>query len=493
MQEQIAPVCTAIDIGSNTLRVVVARYSPTGLEIIETDEALVRIGESVNATGAISAEKQEHTLAVLRRFKLLADKHAAYPILAIATEAIRKATNQGDFLQVIKQETGIEVHCIGGDVEATLTFYGATYEASRDPHPPALVGVMDMGGGSTELVCAKKMYISWHTSLPIGSGWLHDRFMVRNPPTSDDRSVARLFLRTYLSGLNIKAFPPLLFVTGGSANTLLLLAQRAFGLETDCSVLTRDDLVRCEGLLWSLSAEEVAERYQFDIKRARILSAGVLILLAILEVFRLDEIHVSTYGIREGLALAYARDGAQWLERAQQRAQASKHVSQDLIVAKDNSSTPTYHDDFATAGCMMFSERAKVMLNWREAVLKHEDIEAVHKMRVASRRLRAVMDAYQSICEPKSFKKAYRQVKDIADVLGIARDTDVMIENLQGQTKRVPAAERAGIEWLIEQLAVYRQQHQKKLEKFLQTLDDEAFLQAIAVCLPERGTNNGES
>ncbi|GLV57207.1 hypothetical protein KDH_40440 [Dictyobacter sp. S3.2.2.5] len=486
MPEQTASVCTAIDIGSNTLRMVVARCSATDFEILAADEAVVRIGESVNATGAISPEKQELAVSTLKKFQAIAKEFEPQITLAIATEAIRKASNRADFLEAIQRETDIKVHCIGGDVEATLTFYGAAYAVNKLPQPPEQFGVMDMGGGSTELVLAKNARISWHTSLPIGSGWLHDRYLQSNPPTVADQSTARTFLRTYLSGLNIKAFPSILFVTGGSANTLLSLARRAFKLDEGADVLTYEDLLRCQGLLWALPAEEVASRYELDVQRARIITAGALILLAIFEVFHLKEIHISTFGIREGLAMAYCREGEQWLQRAQQQAEASEQSSQQLITDNElMDSVVTYRDDFISTGRRLFQERARTMLDWRDDVLRHDDIEAVHKMRVASRRLRAVMDAYQSVCNPKKFKAVYRQVKELADTLGLARDTDVMIENLRKQSENTSLVEQQGAEWLIEQLNAYRQEHQRQIEQCLQPLKDKAFLRRVMACLPE--------
>src|SRR5579883_906912 len=138
----------AIDIGSNTIRVVVAHGSPDTLEVLATDEALVRIGESVNATGQISAQKRTDTLTVLRRHLALAAQYDAAPVLAIATEAIRKATDRDDFIAQIQHETGLTVQIIAGDVEAVLTFYGATYGLHHIPDAPTHVAVMDLGGGS---------------------------------------------------------------------------------------------------------------------------------------------------------------------------------------------------------------------------------------------------------------------------------------------------------------------------------------------------------
>ncbi len=123
------------------------------------------------------------------------------------------------------------------------------------------------------------------------------------------------------------------------------------------------------------------------------------------------------------------------------------------------------------------------MLEWRAAVLKDEDIENVHKMRVASRRLRAVLDAYESACDPKHFKKVYRQVKKIADMLGQVRDTDVTNAHLQQQLEQVPEDERAGVQWLIARLAEYRKKRQASLETFLRELDEDALLRQVRSCL----------
>ena len=268
---------------------------------------------------------------------------------------------------------------------------------------------------------------------------------------------------------------------------MLALSKRAFGLDEDLTVLTHDDLLRCEGLLWTMTAEEIARRYQVDHKRARMISAGILILLVILDMSGLKELHISPYGIREGLVIAYARDGDDWLQRARQSVQTA---SQDVVIGKP---MVTYHEMFIEVGRWMFRERAETMVSWTDVVLKHDDVEAVHKMRVASRRLRAVMDAYQSICQPKLFKKTYRQVKDIADILGMARDTDVMIMNLQQRLEQVPDAEKAGINWLIDSLTQYRQQHQQELEKYLLKWNHEAFLSQLEACLSKGESNNGES
>lgn len=492
MQDQQAPMRAAIDIGSNTIHIVVARCKPGDLDIVEDEVELVRIGESVNASGEISPEKRDAAIATLRQYRELAQRHGSEQVLVVATEAIREASNSAEFLEDVQRETGLQVHMISGDVEATLTFYGATCEERKRPGAPAQLSVMDLGGGSTELVMAQNMHISWRTSIPIGSGWLHDRYLSSNPPTPDDLATAQTFLRTYLQGMRIKPRPASLIVTGGSANSLIRLAQYAFRLDESTKRLTYDDLLHCEGLLSALPAEEISQRYQQPVARARILPAGALIIREVMSRLNLREITVSPHGIREGVLLAYERYGEDWLERVNQEASASNQSTGSTIksAAVQNDARD---ETFAQSGRRMLKERVEKLLDWRGDVLKHEDIEAVHKMRVATRRLRATLDAFESCCKPQKFKKIYLQVKDMADILGTARDTDVMLQGLHEKYAQVAAEELPGVQWLIDRLDIYRQQKQQELEDFFAALDEDALKQEVESCIPKGALRNGQS
>lgn len=488
MQMQDGLVRAAIDVGSNTIHIVVARCAPADLAILADEQELVRIGESVTATGEISAQKRDDAIATLTNYKELAARYTNVPPIVVATEAIRKARNSQQFLAAVKRKTGLDILIIDGAVEALLTFYGATYELYREPHAPALVGVLDLGGGSMELVLANRKRITWHTSVPVGSGWLHDRYLQSDPPSQEDQEVARTFLSTYFTGMPLPELPPALIATGGSANSLLLLARRALGLDEQEMRLTYEQVVRCEALLSDLDAGTISERYDQPLKRARILPAGALIIHALMLRLQLGEIRVSTHGIREGALLAYARYGDAWLQRVKKNA-----GSADNNDAPDQESQVSEVQDgsFAQTGYRLLVERTHKMLEWREEVLKHEDIEAVHKMRVASRRLRAVLDAYEAACDAGQFKRVYRRVKEIADILGEARDTDVMVEGLQQRLEREAEKTQPGIQWLIDRLSAYREAHQGKLEAFLRKLDDETLAQQMA-SLRARGNAHGK-
>ena len=491
--QSLPPIRAAIDIGSNTIHLVVARCTPHDLEIVEDQQELVRIGESVTATGEISEEKTKAAITTLKRYKALARKHKANPILVVATEAIRQATNSEAFLEQVYSKTKLTVNLISGTAEAALTFFGSTYEVYKEPHPPTQIGVMDLGGGSMELVNARNMHITWRTSLPIGSGWLHDRYLAANPPTYDDVTVAETFLQTYFRGLPLKHLPPVLIVTGGSANSILFLARNAFNLDVNQTHITLQDLIRCQGLLVSLPAEEIAQRFEQPIARARILLAGALIIQTVMTRLRINEIHVSSHGIREGVLLAYERYRERWLEIVSQSAEALNHMQPSNGQLNGYDAYTPEGEPFAQSGRRLLQERTQTMLEWPQEVLKHEDVEAVHKMRVAIRRLRATLDAYQSICDPKSFKKIYRQVTQIADALGAARDTDVMLINLHAQLEQVKSEDKAGVEWIIERLQTFREQKQVELESFLQDLDEDELRKQVESCIQEGVVSHGKS
>jgi exopolyphosphatase/pppGpp-phosphohydrolase len=141
MQQEKTITAAAIDIGSNSTEVVVAHCTPEHLDILQDESAMVRLGESVKATGEITPEKRDAALAVLRKYRALASEHGADPILAVATEAVREARNRDTFLEEIRRETGLQVNVISGITEAVLTYYGATY----GPDIPPDAGVLDVG------------------------------------------------------------------------------------------------------------------------------------------------------------------------------------------------------------------------------------------------------------------------------------------------------------------------------------------------------------
>lgn len=486
MKKQSTATRAAIDIGSNSTELIVARCTSNQLNIIEDTSKMVRLGESVKATGDISPDKRDEELTILHQLHDQAKQGGAELILAVATEATREAHNKDAFVEDVQREIGLQVNVLSGITEAALTFHGATYGSGI----PAGAGVLDVGGGSTELVTARQKRITWLASLPIGSGWLHDQFFSTNPPTQNEVEQARDFLRSYLSALNIPQAPQMLVVTGSSAKKLLKLGQQALNLDTQKDRMTHADLSACLALLLSLSAEDIARRYDQEIERARVLPGGALLILQVMEMLHLNEIRVTNHGLSEGVLLAYSRYGENWLDHPEVKLDEARIGQAPPLPKGITRSDP---ETLAQFGQKELPKRVKKFLEWSDEVLKNEDTEDVHKMRVASRRLRATLDAYEPISKRKPFKKAYRKVQEAADLLGTARDTDVMIQNMQEQLAQAPSEEKAGIQWLIDQLSTYRKQRQQELEAFFQGFDADILKNNITSSIPKGGPSDGKS
>lgn len=317
MLQSPVPICAAIDVGSNTIHLVVARCYPHTLEILADETDVTRIGTSVTATGAISQEKTQAALKVLDEYKMLAEQLGSEKILVVATEAIRQASNSADFIKQVLDHTGLKMHLISGPVEASLTFWGATYAANQPHH----LVVADLGGGSLELVFATNMQVTWSTSLRLGSGWLHDHYLLGDPPLADEIAAAEHFLDGFFrdQDLDITTLTgPTLIVTGGSANSLAYLAFKAFNIPEKPPSLTMADLQRCRQLLSTSHVDDLAARYDQRLARVQVMLAGTLILQKLMQVLDVDTMLVSSHGIREGALLAYTRYGEDWLSAAAQ-------------------------------------------------------------------------------------------------------------------------------------------------------------------------------
>lgn len=487
-QKNEAVTCAAIDLGSNSTEVLVAHCTPDQLDVVKDESTMTRLGESVKETGEIAPDKRDEALAALRQYQELAQQCGADPILVVATEAMREARNRESVVEDIQRETGLQVNIIEGTLEAAYTYHGAVYGSDTPPD----TGVLDVGGASTELVTAQERHITWLISVPIGSGWLHEQYLSSNPPSPDEVEKAENFLHTYIPGLHVPQPPPALIVTGSSAKALLKLAKQALKLDEQGDRLTREDLLGCRGLLLSLPAEVIAQHYGQSIERARVLPGGVLLILAVMDYLHLDDIRVSDHGVREGVLLAYARYGEHWLDHPEVRP-GDERVGQVPPLPKEVQKAHTPEETFVESGRGELKKRAKKFLGWRAKVLAHEEVEEVHKMRVASRRLRATLDAYEPACKAKPFKQAYQEVKKAADLLGIVRDTDVMTQHIGALLQQASSEETAGMQWLIERLSAYRKEQQQELEDYLQSADEKMIQNKIKSCIPKGALSNGQS
>jgi exopolyphosphatase / guanosine-5'-triphosphate,3'-diphosphate pyrophosphatase len=276
-------VCACVDIGTNTTRVLVADVKDGRLTEVLQQRVFTRIG-----TGPmIAREKIAEVARVVAAQVELARSAGAERVRVVATAAIRAAVNRDEFLAGMT----VEVDILDGAEEARLAFLGATRTLGREL--PGVVGVVDVGGGSTEIaVGTVAAGVHWSSSFLVGSGALADHYLRSDPPTTEELRAVRAHACDVLEARDVPAAECAVAV-GGSAASL----RRLVG-----DVLRPQSLERALGVLAGAPAAEVAERLSLDPRRVRLLPAGILILDAAAQ--RLGQpLQIGRGGLREGLVL----------------------------------------------------------------------------------------------------------------------------------------------------------------------------------------------
>jgi exopolyphosphatase/guanosine-5'-triphosphate,3'-diphosphate pyrophosphatase len=293
------PLAT-IDIGTNTTLLLVARSEPT-VEVLAERAEITRLGRGIGHQGALDATAIERTLAALRQFAEIARQHGAR-IAAVGTEALRRAPNAAAFLDPAAQILGTPVEVIDGQREAALTF--AAVAASFPDVGTGALAVVDIGGGSTEVVLASDGAVGFRTSLPLGSVRLTEAFVHHDPATAAERAAIVGAIDAAIRGV---PFPRQPATVVGVAGTVTSLAAMALSLASYDPArvhgyrLSRADLGREIARLGAATQAEREQMTGLDPRRADVILAGALILDRIAAASGVVEIRVSDRGIRWGL------------------------------------------------------------------------------------------------------------------------------------------------------------------------------------------------
>ena len=305
----------AIDIGTVTTRLFVADVSASGIEEVERSTDITHLGEGLTTTGRLSDAAMGRVAAVIARYAERMRALEVERVVAMATSASRDAENGDDFLRLLA-EHGVHPEIIPGDREAQLSFAGATF---------GLLGegllVVDLGGGSTELVLGdvteddgvREVRIEAARSVDVGSKRVTEKFLHADPPTQTELDEARAWateqLRPYFDGLRTR--PEVMLALAGTATTLAAIkmemetydAERAHG-----SCLTGPDLTELLSMLAGMRLEERMHVTGLDPGRAPVIVAGALILETIVALAGLDSTVVSDHDILYGILLDTYRD-----------------------------------------------------------------------------------------------------------------------------------------------------------------------------------------
>jgi exopolyphosphatase/guanosine-5'-triphosphate,3'-diphosphate pyrophosphatase len=298
----------AVDIGSNSVRQIVADVSPAGqIRVVDEMKAMPRLGEGLEATGALSPTAIDAAVAAVTRMVTLARQLGAARIEIVATSAVRDASNSADFTDRVKASTGQAVRVLSGDEEALLCYRSALAHFELGGGRTV---IMDIGGGSLELVLAKDGLIERVASLPFGAVRLTERFL---SPTVRPRRVRALreHVRDGLKGaVPVKDWRGAQVIGSGGTFTNLagiVLARQHVTVRSPHG--TRVTRVELEHVLDWLQRLDTNERLQvpgLNPARADIIVAGLAVAAEVLSRFDPRELLTSGYGIREGLLLEAA-------------------------------------------------------------------------------------------------------------------------------------------------------------------------------------------
>ncbi|HEX4732474.1 MAG TPA: hypothetical protein VH299_14485 [Solirubrobacterales bacterium] len=284
-------LCAAIDIGSNTTRVLVAEPTHGQLNKVMEQRAYTRISKAIDGSGAILPAKVEEVGELVATQVRLARELGAVEIRAVATAAVREATNGPEVAAAISEAAGVEVEVLSGEEEGRLSFIGATKALGHPVSGP--IGVVDVGGGSTEVILGTASGgVDSVRSWKIGSGVLADSLISGDPPSAAEIRRARDHIDFFFEGVEIP-HPDQVVAVGGSATSL----RRLVG-----AVLEYETLERAIRVLSADPAVDVARRFELDPRRVRILTTGVLLLEKVSELLG-QPLQIGKGGLREGIIL----------------------------------------------------------------------------------------------------------------------------------------------------------------------------------------------
>jgi exopolyphosphatase/guanosine-5'-triphosphate,3'-diphosphate pyrophosphatase len=302
------PRVAAVDLGTNSTRLLVADVANRRIAEIARETRITRLGEGVDARGRLLPLPIARVRNVLSDYRRTIESLGAERTLAIATSAIRDAENGEAFLGEVEWSYGFATQLLSGHDEALLTFRGVTADREVDRETV----IVDLGGGSTELVVCGPNGVRWHDSLDIGSVRLTERCLHSDPPTAEELSrcaaaVSALLSERVPEGVRADARAAI-----GVAGTITSLAALDLGLDeydrerVHGHVLTSDALQRELDRLVAVPVEERRTIRPLDPDRAPVIVAGAVIVGEIVKFLGVDGIEVSECDILDGAVLAAA-------------------------------------------------------------------------------------------------------------------------------------------------------------------------------------------
>jgi exopolyphosphatase / guanosine-5'-triphosphate,3'-diphosphate pyrophosphatase len=303
------PTFAAVDIGSNSVRLKIARLQAGRLRALHEDREVTRLGEGVFSSGFLTPESMAETVKVLRRFHRTTQQIVTDSVRVVATSALRDARNSQAFLEWVRSATGWKVEIVSGMEEARLIHLGLI-SGTRVDRVPTLM--MDLGGGSCELTVSHRGHILDAVSLPLGAVRLTNEFLRHDPARKGElkrlhgfvtREVNRIVHR--IGAARVRN----VIATSGTAAALAAVASHLRrGRNRQRMIVSRAEMSR---IAHRLSRLPVAERRKIEgigPRRAEIVVAGAIVYQELLDRLRLKGFRYSPLGLRDGVLAQMAAD-----------------------------------------------------------------------------------------------------------------------------------------------------------------------------------------
>jgi len=328
-----------IDIGSNSGRVMVARvHGAAHLDVLGDARSPLRLVRDVTRDGLLKPETIERTLSIVRGFLAVANSAGAERTVAVATAAVREASNGDELIQRARNELEIPVEIADGEEEARLGFLGAVHGLPLEHGI-----VLDVGGGSLQLVHFRDRRLKRSWSLKLGALRLNDRFLRSDPPTRGEmRNLkAHVYETMEKEGVSQLLADERLVGTGGTVRNLAKVDRRTRGdypiSRLHGYTIDRRRLDEAGTLLASQAASERGRVPGLNGDRSDSIVGGALVVQAVMDRLLAADFTVAGYGLREGIALRSVTDEAARVadvQRASVRSLGGRFTSWDAVAAE---------------------------------------------------------------------------------------------------------------------------------------------------------------
>lgn len=296
----------AIDIGTNTVLLLVAEISDSAIKVLHEEQRIPRLGQGVDHSRHLSGEAMKRVIKVLKEYRNILDQKfpAVKNVYVTATSAVRDAANRGDFLKQVEQETGYEIKVLTGFEEAQFTYLGAQSMLDDELISTPKI-VIDIGGGSTELVLGSGVEIRDRHSFDMGCVRFTERFMKNDPPTQSQIKACKGAIRQKLEEYEFHLTNNVSLIgVAGTVTSLAFIDTQMDAYKSKSLVghkISKEVISKYTYRFQKVSSSELLKNYSQVMEgRADIFLAGLLILEQVMKVYGFNQLVVSTGGIRHG-------------------------------------------------------------------------------------------------------------------------------------------------------------------------------------------------